>query len=56
MAVWSGKYGFPVNEPSVVYEAFDEEIIVMNLDAGNYYSVTGTGRTIWIDLIDGCDR
>ena len=45
---------FRVNEPSVVYEAFDEEIIVVNLDAGNYYSVTGTGRTIWIDLIDGC--
>ena len=41
-------------EPSVVYESFDEEIIVVHLDAGNYYSISGTGRTIWIDLVDGC--
>ena len=44
---------FRVNEPHVVYECFDEEIIVVNLDAGNYYSVSGTGRTIWIDLVNG---
>jgi len=45
---------FRVNEPNVVYEIFDEEIIVVNLDAGNYYSISGTGRTIWIDLVGGC--
>ena len=45
--------GFRVNEPNVVYETFDEEIVVVNLDTGNYHSLTGTGPTIWIDLADG---
>lgn len=44
---------FRINEPDVVHEVFDDEIIVVNLDSGAYYSLTGTGRTIWIDLIDG---
>jgi hypothetical protein len=45
--------GFRVNEPNVVYETFDEEIIVVNLDTGNYYSLSGTGPKIWIDLAHG---
>ena len=44
---------FRINEPDVVHEVFDEEIIVVNLDAGTYYSLSGTGRTIWAYLVDG---
>lgn len=32
--------------------AIDEEIVVMSLDSGDFFSLTGTARTIW-QLIDG---
>ena len=44
---------FRVNEPNVVYEAFDEEIVLVNLETGNYYSVRGTGPAIWMELARG---
>jgi hypothetical protein len=44
---------FRVNEPDVVFEEFDEEIVLVNLDTGNYYSLSGTAPSIWIDLADG---
>lgn len=30
----------------------DEEVVVMNLDSGDFFSLTGTAREIW-RLIDG---
>ena len=44
---------FRLNEPNVVFEAFDEEIVLVNLDSGNYYSLSGTAPSIFIDLADG---
>lgn len=44
---------FRVNEPNVVYEAFDEEIVAVNLDSGNYYSISRSGPKIWMDIADG---
>lgn len=32
--------------------AIDDEIVVMSLDSGEFFSLTGTSRTIW-ELIDG---
>lgn len=32
--------------------AIDDEIVVMSLSSGDFYSLTGTGRAIWL-LIDG---
>ena len=32
--------------------AIDDEIVVMSLDSGDFFSLTGTARTIW-QLIDG---
>jgi Coenzyme PQQ synthesis protein D (PqqD) len=45
--------GFRVNEPNVVYEVFGEEVILVNLDSGKYYSVSGTGPIIWNELVNG---
>ena len=42
-----------VNEPDVVFEAFDDEIIVVNLDTGNYYSLRGSGPKVWVALAAG---
>jgi hypothetical protein len=44
---------FRVNEPNVVFEAFDEEIVAVNLDTGNYYSISGSGPKIWMDIANG---
>lgn len=30
----------------------DDEVVVMQLDSGSFFSLTGTGRAIWL-LIDG---
>ena len=32
--------------------AIDDEVVVMNLDSGDFFSLTGTARSIWL-LIDG---
>ena len=43
---------YRINRPSVVYEMFDDEVIIINLDSGNYYSFDRVGTDIW-DLIEG---
>ncbi|MGB7655911.1 MAG: PqqD family protein [Novosphingobium sp.] len=32
--------------------AIDDEIVVMSLESGDFFSLTGTGRAIW-QLVDG---
>jgi hypothetical protein len=44
---------FRVTEPNVVFETFDEEIVAVNLDTGNYYSISRSGPKIWMDIVDG---
>jgi hypothetical protein len=41
---------YRANTPKVIFEAFDDETILINLDSGNYYSFGGTGALLW-DLI-----
>ena len=36
-----------VVRPKVVYETFDDEVIIINLENGNYFSVAGSGAAIW---------
>ena len=35
--------------------AIDEETVVMSLDSGDFFSLSGTGRTIWL-LLDNHPR
>jgi predicted transcriptional regulator len=37
---------FAINR-KVVHEVFDDEIVIINLDNGNYYTLTQTGADIW---------
>jgi Coenzyme PQQ synthesis protein D (PqqD) len=46
---------YEVNEPDVVFETIDGEAVVINLDRGIYFSIRGTGLTIWNDLLAGVD-
>lgn len=38
---------------SAVHEQFGEESVIVNLDSGSYYSVQGTGDTIWKAMAEG---
>jgi hypothetical protein len=38
---------FRVNTPTVSHETIDGEAVIINLDSGNYYSLTEAGSTIW---------
>ena len=38
---------FKINKPGVVYEKFDNELVLINLDSGNYYSFEKIGADIW---------
>ena len=45
---------FQVNLPKVVAEVFeDDEIVIVNLDSGNYYSLDGSGAVLWNALAAG---
>ncbi|MEB3829136.1 PqqD family protein [Phormidium sp. CCY1219] len=44
---------YRVNSPKVVHETIDGEVVVVNLDKGDYYSFLATGAEIWESLIQG---
>jgi Coenzyme PQQ synthesis protein D (PqqD) len=39
-----------VKAPEVIHETIDGEVIIINLGTGNYYSVKGTGASVWTIL------
>ena len=47
---------YALNQPPVVGEVIDGEVMVINLDTGVYYSVTGAGAAVWPMLIAGATR
>jgi hypothetical protein len=38
---------FAVNSPKVILETFDDEVMLVNLENGNYYSLEKVGAVIW---------
>lgn len=47
-----GQY-FRLNEPDVTFEAFDAEVLAINLRNGNYYSLRETAIPIWLLTVRG---
>lgn len=43
---------FQVTGPKIVHEVFDDEVVIINLDTGTYYSVDGVAAEVW-SRIDG---
>ena len=39
------------NEPDVIYEIYDDEVVVLNFSNGNYYSLKETARFIWLLIV-----
>lgn len=46
---------FRINTPKVVRETFDDEVVIINLDRGSYYSLRGVGASIWALIEKGLD-
>jgi hypothetical protein len=42
---------FKINEPDVIAETIDGEVIIINLNSGAYYSSVGSGGAIWQALV-----
>lgn len=38
---------YRINKPAVIHEAFEDEVVVVNLDSGTYYSLDGVGAATW---------
>jgi hypothetical protein len=47
---------YALNQPPVVGEMIDGEVMVINLDTGVYYSVTGAGAAVWPMLLGGATQ
>lgn len=43
---------FAIKTPEVIHEIFEDEVIVINLDNGNYYSLNQLAGIIWRWLAD----
>jgi hypothetical protein len=41
-----------VNAPQVIHETIDNEVVIINLASGSYYSLVDTAQEIW-GLLDG---
>ena len=44
---------FRLNQPQIVYETFEGEVLAINLDSGTYYSIPGMSAKVWRWLVDG---
>lgn len=47
---------FRVNRPAVVCEIIDDEVIIIEFDSGNYYSLDKTGTEAWKLIERGATR
>lgn len=47
---------FKVNVPKVVHEMIEGEVVIVNLDGGDYYSLLKAGADIWDGLARGLSR
>jgi hypothetical protein len=45
-----------VNSAKVVHETIDEEVVIINLDTGVYYSLTDSGLEVWRGIEAGVSR
>jgi coenzyme PQQ synthesis protein D (PqqD) len=44
---------FQIKSPQVIHETIDGEVVIVNLESGTYYSLTGSGERIWAAIARG---
>jgi hypothetical protein len=47
---------FVINEPTVVHDTIDGEVLIIRNDTGVYYSLDGPGASIWQAIAAGKDE
>jgi hypothetical protein len=47
---------FIVSTKGIAFENFDEEIVVVNLPVGYYYSMKGTARKLFLQAVNGTSQ
>lgn len=47
---------FRINRPTVSAESFDDEVIIIHFENGNYYSLDSFGTSVWKALEAGADQ
>lgn len=47
---------FRVNAPKVVHETIEGEVVIVNLDKGDYYSLVQAGADIWSGVVNGISK
>jgi len=50
----TGKNYIRVNNSDVIFETFEDEVVLINMGTGNYYSIDGTAADIWGLIENGC--
>lgn len=38
---------YRINSPKVIHQIFETEVVIVNLETGNYYSISGSGIEAW---------
>ena len=47
---------YRIDTPRVVHEAIKDEVIMIDFESGNYYSLEGSGSLIWDLIVQGASR
>ena len=46
---------YEISAPQVIHETIDGEVVIINLESGNYYSLRGTGARAWAGIDQGAE-
>ncbi len=49
----SSTTSYTVSKQEIIREQFDEEVVIVDLDTGSYYSLSGAGGEIWSAIENG---
>lgn len=44
---------FSLKNPPTIAESIDSEVVLINLDTGSYYNITGVAASLWEVLVSG---
>lgn len=47
---------YSINRSKVVYDKFDDEVVLINLENGNYFSIRGVAVLVWDLFSSGSDQ
>ncbi len=45
--------GFTLTSQNIIHETIDDEVVIVDLEKGFYYSLRGTAAQIWMEIIAG---